>query len=227
MRCRGPPPSRLAGDAPDAGARRTIARAARHGIRAERVEALATQIVTLDGVAFLVRALRAECCVVIDHVGVIAAVARVGGRVFRMIGRILGENRRRQHDGGSEHDESDGLHGGSPGFSRCTQFAVPARPTPRPSAPFRTAADRNAPATPRPRIRPRTWAEEPGPAQPPGRRLVRCYLDSSRERRVAAWRARVTIGCRPSSAIMILSASSVVPPGLVTFWRRVSTASVD
>ena len=39
--------------------------------------------------------------------------------------------------------------------------------------------------------------------------------------------ARVSIGCSASSPIRILSASSVVPFGLVTFWRRVAAGSSE
>jgi len=50
-----------------------------------------------------------------------------------------------------------------------------------------------------------------------------CYFASSFERRVASARpARVISDCSPSLPISTSSAAAVVPPGEVTFWRKVA-----
>src|ERR1700744_2729321 len=50
----------------------------------------------------------------------------------------------------------------------------------------------------------------------------RDYFPNSFDRAVAAAIARVMISCMPRSPINTSSAAAVVPPGEVTFWRKVA-----
>ena len=62
-----------------------------------------------------------------------------------------------------------------------------------------------------------------------GGRLSRDHVPSanSRPRRVAAAIARSITASRPSGLISTPSAAAVVPPGEVTFWRKVAASSAE